>query len=129
MAAALESNLVLEDVEVTPKLLLGEFWSKIFCCMDLNWGGRRLLRQEGPLPGGFWPLVLERASRGAEKGMRRTLSAADAIYCLVRDQRYGNGDDGLILPLPPPCPCGTGVVLVTFLPPFRSPIAETFSIS
>jgi hypothetical protein len=84
LAVAMESNLILEDLEVTPKLMRGPWWSKIVWYMDLNWGGRRLLRQEATLPGGMWPLVLERASRGAEEGMSRTPSAADIIYCLVR---------------------------------------------
>ena len=84
LAEALESNTVIVEVEVAQNLKCSDAWSKVLYYTDLNWGGRRLLHEEVPVPLGLWPLLMERASNGKPEWMSRTPSAQDIIYCLIR---------------------------------------------
>jgi hypothetical protein len=83
------SNVVLENVEMDNVLeRSGMKGRMLYYYLDLNWGGRRLLSQDGEnAPLSLWPLILERANdmnKESADRLTRAPVSGDIIYFFLR---------------------------------------------
>mmetsp|Transcript_27831 Transcript_27831/g.67715 ORF Transcript_27831/g.67715 Transcript_27831/m.67715 type:complete len:407 (-) Transcript_27831:946-2166(-) len=90
LARALKSNLSLADMELCEDLISSDnvnqdTWRKLAYYLDLNWGGRRLLKEHKSLPGSLWPVLLARASRPQEFNFAREVKQHDVSYFILQE--------------------------------------------
>ncbi|KAL3945472.1 MAG: hypothetical protein SGBAC_000443 [Bacillariaceae sp.] len=89
LANALKSNLSLVDMEVDDLIASGnvneDTWRILAYYLDLNWGGRRLLKEHSSLPASIWPALLARASRPQEFKFGRDVKQHDVSFFLLQE--------------------------------------------
>lgn len=98
--ALAQHNHVIERIEVSYDLAKTLVGKELAYYLDLNWGGRKLLLQQGKqghrrVPLSLWPLVLERANKradddqfGEEDWLQRKHEASDILKYFVQHGRF-----------------------------------------
>jgi len=89
LAKSLESNLSLEDLDLDDIIyqndMTRETWTRLAYYLDLNWGGRRLVRGHDSIPLSLWPTLLARASRSRGLNFTRTVHEHDITYFIIQE--------------------------------------------
>lgn len=89
LAKALQFNLSLVDMEVDDLIASSnvnkDTWRRLAYYLDLNWGGRRLLKEHNSPPTSIWPALLARASRPQEFKFARDVKQYDVSYFILQE--------------------------------------------